>query len=1175
MPTTLSRRACRLVAIVAFAATLAASPRGLAQEKIYITEFMAANLRTLADRDREYSDWIELHNAGAVAVNLDGWFLTDDRTNRKKWRFPAVPLGSGEYLLVFASGKDRRAPGAELHANFKLDAERGYLGLVKPDGVTVAFEFAPEYPRQVAGTSYGLDMADKPAPLLSASAPKRVVVPTADLGMKWAAPEFNDSAWLAATDSVGYDSNTNSAAKTGTNLRDRMFGRNASVFLRAPFDVADPSFETLRLRLRYEDGFVAYLNGWEVARRNAPAKPQWNSTATTAQAQHAPLMLVENFDSPTGSYVTAALSEPNTRPKVYFTDPAATQGGLRLVNGRVNDQLTSVAFPQTVPGQFDTIVADFDFKWKGTGEGTERLAFLLIPVAQYGATGAGIELASFQETKDPKLPGVFAVQILHNVQSGEKAVTVHWDRVKRASADLPAAAFGQRVMHHAQIRVQHNEQGALVSVALTSDAHGQQKQTITPVSQVLVPGLRPYQPRVQFVGRIGNWDQTIDLDNLRVEFMPAGQQSAEDVDLSNFINVLRPGRNVLAIHGLNNSATDPSFLLLPELAAGYGAIRSKEARYFPTPTPRAGNRDGLRGLSPPPVFSRRGGVFTDAVKLELTAREGVVRYTLDNSEPNASSPVYSEPIALNATTLVKARTFAPDLLPSGTVTETFTLLDESAASFASNLPLIILNPFGQYLSANNRSTISMRFINAGKGRNTLAGATDYDGRASVNVRGFSTLRQPKNSLTFRLIDENNDKVKASLFGLPKESDWVLYAPYSDKTLIRDALAYELSNQMGRYAPRTRFVEVFIDRSGGKLGSRDYMGVYVLVEKIKRDKNRVNITELKASDTGEPNITGGYIFKRDHSERYEQSFRTGQGNHFYYVEPNPEDMSREQMNWLSRYMSRFEQALYGSDFRDPQRGYAAYLDVDAFIDQHWLIEMSKNIDGFRYSAFLYKDRGGKLNVGPAWDWNLSFGNADYYDGSDPSGWYTQQLRDSEICWFRRLSEDPEFMQRAIDRWGELRRGILATQAVLARVDEMAALLNEAQTRNFRRWPILGRRINPNDFVGDTYEEEIRWMKQWIQRRLAWIDSQFIAPPTLTQAEGGITLRAASGKIYYTLDGSDPRLPGGGVSPKAKPYSSPIPLNGAANVMARVQGRSGWSSPATAPSKGRVRTQSASR
>jgi hypothetical protein len=626
---------------------------------------------------------------------------------------------------------------------------------------------------------------------------------------------------------------------------------------------------------------------------------------------------------------------------------------------------------------------------------------------------------------------------------------------------------------------------------------------------------------------------------------------------------------VLAIHGLNHAANDPSFLLLPELAAGYSAIRSKDARYFATPTPRAGNREGFRRLSPPPVFSMRSGVYTNTVKLELSAQAGVVRYTLDGSEPNASSQAYSEPITLSASTLVKARTFAPDSLPSSIVTETFTLLDETTTGFSSNLPLVILNPFGQYLSSDRRSTVSVRFVSHAKGRVSLLGVADYDGRASVNVRGFSTLRQPKNSLTLRFIDENNDKVKTPVFGMPKGSDWVLYAPYSDKTLMRDALAYELSNKMGRYAPRTRFVEVFIDRSGGKLSQRDYMGVYVLVERIKRDKNRVNITELSGSDTTEPAITGGYIFKRDHSERYEQSFRTGRNNHFYYVEPKSAEMTREQMSWLSRYMNRFEQALYGPDFRDPARGYAAFLDVDAFIDQHWLIEMSKNIDGFRYSAYLYKDRGGKLQTGPAWDWNLSFGNADYYDGSDPTGWYTHQLRESEICWFRRLSEDPEFQQQVIDRWGELRRGICSSPSILGRVDEWAALLGEAQARNFRRWPILGRRINPNDYVGDTYEAEIKWMKQWIQKRLTWIDSQFVAAPSLTEGNGSVALNASSGKIYYTLDGSDPRLPGGAVSPKAKAYTSPIPVSGGAKLVARAQHRSGWSSPVTTLSKANSR------
>ena len=171
--------------------------------------------------------------------------------------------------------------------------------------------------------------------------------------------------------------------------------------------------------------------------------------------------------------------------------------------------------------------------------------------------------------------------------------------------------------------------------------------------------------------------------------------------------------------------------------------------------------------------------------------------------------------------------------------ETFTIVDDQLATFSSNLPLILINTFGRYISPNNKSGVSIQFLNNKRdGRSTVLGPMDFNGRASVNLRGYSTLRQPKNSMTIRLKDENDDKIKASLFGLPKESDWVLYAPYADKTMIRDALAYELSNAMGQYAPRTRFVEVYLDRNGGTLGQNDYMGVYVLVERVGVGKSRV-------------------------------------------------------------------------------------------------------------------------------------------------------------------------------------------------------------------------------------------------------------------------------------------------------------------------------------------------
>ncbi len=543
----------------------------------------------------------------------------------------------------------------------------------------------------------------------------------------------------------------------------------------------------------------------------------------------------------------------------------------------------------------------------------------------------------------------------------------------------------------------------------------------------------------------------------------------------------------------------------------------------------------------------------------------MIRYTLDGSEPDENSATYSKPLSVTTSTLIKAKAFAPDLKPSPTVVQTYTLLDESLFTFSSNLPLVVIHTFGERVSSRDRTAVSACFISPAQGRSSLTGPADFVGRGTLKIRGRSSLEYPKHSFTFHTKDDSGDPRKVPLLGLPKDSAWVLYAPYPDKTLMRDALAYELSNEMGHYAPRTRFVELFASRSGAKLSRKSYAGVYVLAEKIKRGKDRVNIEKLGPEDNREPEITGGYIFKKDHSDKGDPSFRTRHGNHFFYVEPKANEITPAQKSWLIAYLNQFENVLYGPNFRDPVRGYAAYIDTASFIDNHWIVELTKNVDGIRFSNYLQKDRGGKIKMEPIWDWNLSFGNANGKQGWLPQNWYASQLGDSEYLWFRRLFQDPDFEQKYIDRWGALRTNIFAASNILARVDDWAGLLNVAQERNFRRWPILGRSVNPNYFVGQTYDEEVRWMKEWIRARIAWIDRQFVAAPSFSLKEvakdsgKALALRSRTGKIYYTLDGTDPRLPGGGVSATAKVYSAPIPGEGRARLFARANEDGRWSSP----------------
>jgi hypothetical protein len=284
------------------------------------------------------------------------------------------------------------------------------------------------------------------------------------------------------------------------------------------------------------------------------------------------------------------------------------------------------------------------------------------------------------------------------------------------------------------------------------------------------------------------------------------------------------------------------------------------------------------------------------------------------------------------------------------------------------------------------------------------------------------------------------------------------------------------------------------------------------------------------------------------------------NRFYFVDPEPDEITGVQRAWLMRHLDEVERAISGPEFKDPRNGYAAYLDVDAFIDYHLLVEVTKNVDGFRFSTFYHKDRGGKIRMGPLWDWNLSFGNCNGKQGFMPERWLWPQLDDREYTWFRRLFEDPDFGQRYVDRWARLRASSLATSNVLARVDRMARELDGAQRRNFERWPILGVAVHPNWYSGDTYAEEVGWMKEWIAKRLAWIEAQFVAVPKATRdAAGKVTLATdvAGPEIYYTVDGTDPRAAGGTVGRTAARHADAIDLKPGAVVMARARIGDRWS------------------
>jgi len=413
---------------------------------------------------------------------------------------------------------------------------------------------------------------------------------------------------------------------------------------------------------------------------------------------------------------------------------------------------------------------------------------------------------------------------------------------------------------------------------------------------------------------------------------------------------------------------------------------------------------------------------------------------------------------------------------------------------ASLLPQISIDTRGNLI-------IDEPKINAGMVITTPSG-TDYDGNIGIEIRGASSQFFAKKSFGVETRDADNEDLDVSLLGMPEEEDWVLHGPFSDKSLMRNKLIYDLSRDMGMYASRTEFVELTINGS--------YQGLYVFMEKLKRDDERINISTLNPDENSGEDLTGGYIIKIDkvnfdNGESYSDfsSFTSavpppnatqGQTIRFLYDEPEPEDITTEQKTYISNYMAQFETALGSTTFSDPDTGYAAHIDVASFIDFFLLNELSNNVDGYRLSTFMYKDKNEKLKMGPIWDFNLAFGNADYCSGGETNVWaYKFNERCSEDFWlvpfwWERLLQDPAYVVQLKERWTTLRGSVLSEASIEAKIEGYRSTMaaSGAIDKNFGKWNILGSYVWPNNFVGSSYNDDLGYFQQWITNRLIWLD-----------------------------------------------------------------------------------------
>ncbi|MCX7872576.1 MAG: CotH kinase family protein, partial [Verrucomicrobiae bacterium] len=1101
---------------------------GYAQTNLVITEFMASNQRSYLDEDGASSDWIEIYNPNPFAVDIGGWYLTDNINSPTKWQFPSTNIQPYSFLIVFCSGKDRRTPGYPLHTSFNLNASGEYLGLIAPNGKAVS-QIAPVYPQQYTDISYGIG---KTLTHVSENAPVKIAIPTNDsLDFDWMNVDYDDSGWTSGTNGVGFQIITNGfyVKLIKANITVDSLSKALSV-------ITNTAYQSY-----YYEAYSPYINFYN----------------TDSEGHY-----VNNLTFP-GLTIGVGVDDFVVEVRGIITIPTAgnysfgvnSDDGFGMQIGPFEmsypdprspaDSISSFFFPQA--GQYQLYLVFYE---RGGGAGLEIFAapgvhsawnsnFKLIgDTANGGLTVVAVPPQN--DSKNPYLP-----HIKSNVQNSmlNNASSVYMR--------IPFTITNKNEIESLFLKVRYDD-------GFVAYLNGQE----------IVRRNAPEFP---------SWNSLATATH--------NGANQETIEISSRISLLKEGLNILAIHGMNVSVSNQDFLIQTVLEEF--RIAGTSYGYISPPTPNNININSYPEVAPNVQFSVPGGVYLDPVvyvDLSCSVSGATIRFTLNGTNPTDTSPIYTNgtSIKLTNSALIVARAEILGFFPSQYKSEGYTLLDSSMTNFTSNLPLLIMSTYGHTITTDMSerapAMITTFDVSRVSGRSSALLRPQFHGRAGVEGRGQTSWGFPKKPYNIELRDDNGNDKHAALLGMPAESDWALINVYNDKSFMNDFLAHDLFEWMGHYAVRHKYVEVFVngtDRGDGydanwRVGTNDYVGIFILIEKIKISQNRVNIQKPETGLPGDP-ITGGYMFKKDKASPGDVLFYTTSGQDIRFHDPKPEQLTDIQKQWLQNHLNEFESVFYGSNWRDPINGYAKYIDVDSFVDNHWIVEFTKQIDGYRLSNFMQKDRGGKIKMEPIWDWNLSFGNANYLEGEYTNGWYWPLISATEHIWLRRLIAepgDPDFKQKLIDRWDELRRGPFATAKVHARIDELAAYLTEAVTRDTNRWSRMHTYIwpNPNAITNITFVGMVDWMKKWIAGRGDWIDKQFLPAPTLSRYSGPynapLSMRTTIGTIYYTLDGSDPRLSGGVISPNAIPYSGEFVPPPNSKIMARVFHTNQWSAPRTA-------------
>jgi len=1164
------------IALLTFVAPILSN----AQNSVVISEFLAHNTTGLVDEDGATSDWIEIYNGGSTTVDLGGWYLSNDPANLRQWTFPSTNLAAKGFMVVFASSKDRRVPGLPLHTSFGLNSSGDYLALVMPDGVTIATAFSPQYPPQFANVSYGLGQNVSVTSFVTSVSPARVFVPGGPIIGNWTTNDFNDNSWLRATNGVGYETSV-----SGFAVRNYKANVLIDTLAKAEALIVTPS---------------------QQATNYAENTPVVNYVNTGSSGNYPNDRTVPGFviGGDQDDYVIEATATITIPAAGNYTFGVNSDDGFRVTIGN------QVVVCDCLRGPSDTLGT---LNFAAAGDYPLRLVFF--------ERGGGSEVELYAAAGTFTTWNSTAFHLVGDTASGGLAVR-----------SIPVASgYNQsyRSIFNTDVQSLMLSNNASAFIRIPFVVPNAAALTQLTLQMKYDDGFVAYINGQEVARRnapaVLLWNSAATAshpNNLALVF--------EDINLSTQLGVLRNGTNLLAIQGLNDTATGVDFLIAAQLAQY--AVTVTTNQYFATPSPGAPNGQGFIGYVADTKFDHDRGFYTTNFPLVIaTATAGAtIRYTTNGSVPTLSNGLdYTGPILINGTTTLRAVAFKDGYAPSTPDTQTYVFLNDVIRQPEGVKPgpgWPNPRPRGQGVQSYDYGmdqTVVNRPDVSGTILSDLASLPSYSIVMDLNdifdpVSGFYAnaygdtiawerpcsieLIYPDGSKGFQI--NAGIRVRGGYSRSPDNPKhgfrFFFRSEYGPSVLNFPAFGPDGPSQFQKYDLRTfQNYSWSFDGSGLFIGQRDI---------FSRDAQLAMSQPSSHGARYHLYLNGQYWGIYETDERPEANFGAdyigGDPNNYDTIKVSPDDgyiiyatdgtldawtrLWRQATNGFTANSNYFKVQGLNAD-GTPNPAFENLLDVDNMIDYMLVIFWGGNLDA-PISNFLgntspnnifgFRDRtgtnGGFRFVAHDSEHTLLDINSDrvgpYPSGDPVTG---GGLPKSNPQYFmQQMWGNTEFKIKLADHLQKhlFNNGALTPGPAMARFMSRSNEIYQAVNAEAARWgnanhsPSFLR--NPDwlgtmSFVAGTFIPQRTGVVLNQLRARGLFPS--LGAPFFSQFGGSIpagyslymTNTNTTGTIYFTLDGSDPRLIGGAISTKAISYTGPVTINVHTVVRARCKDGANWS------------------